>query len=90
MSEIIVGPPQVNQVFIQEDGNDVVVQSPTSAITTIIAQGPQGPQGTPGSGIAVDSIAKVDKSIVYYDAATSSFKADAIWTVFSVTDGGNF
>lgn len=90
MSEVVVGPPQINQVFIQEDNNEVIVQRPTNAITAIIAQGPQGPQGPVGSGIAVDGTAKVDKSIVYYDAAASSFKADAIWTIFSLTDGGNF
>ncbi len=93
MSEVIIGFPQINQIIVSEEENTVVVQSVTNAITTIVAQGPQGPQGeqgTAGSGITVDNAAKVDKSIVYYDAAASSFKADAIWTIFSLSDGGNF
>jgi hypothetical protein len=93
MSEVIIGSPLINQVVIQEEENTVVVQSATSTITTIVAQGPQGPrgeQGTAGSGIAVDDAAKVDKSVVYYDLATASFKADATWIISSITDGGNF
>ena len=90
MSEIFIGPPEINQIIIHEEESTVVVQSATSTITTIVAQGPQGPQGTPGSGIAVDSAAKVDKSVVYYDLATASFKADATWIISSITDGGNF
>jgi hypothetical protein len=93
MSEVIIGSPLINQVVIQEEENTVAVQSATSTITTIVAQGPQGPrgeQGTAGSGIAVDDAAKVDKSVVYYDLATASFKADATWIISSITDGGNF
>jgi hypothetical protein len=93
MSEVIIGSPLINQVVIQEEESTVAVQSATSTITTIVAQGPQGPrgeQGTAGSGIAVDDAAKVDKSVVYYDLATASFKADATWIISSITDGGNF
>lgn len=91
MSEIIIGPPQLNQIVIQEEEKSVVVESSISAVATIIAQGPQGPQGPPGGGgIIVDEAAKVDKSVVYYDAAAASFKVDAIWTTSTLTDGGNF
>jgi hypothetical protein len=65
----------------------VVVQVPTISVATIVAQGPQGP---PGPGIFVNDAAKVDKSVIYYDAGAASFKADAVWTVLSLTDGGNF
>lgn len=90
MSEVIIGSPQINQVVIEEDQNAVIIQSPITAIATIVAQGPQGPQGTAGSGIAVDDAAKVDKSVVYYDASSATFKADPIWTIPTLTDGGNF
>jgi hypothetical protein len=88
MSEIIIGPPQLNQIVIQEEEKSVVVESSISAVATIIAQGPQGPPG--GGGIIVDEAAKVDKSVVYYDAVAASFKVDATWTTSTLTDGGNF
>lgn len=54
-------------------------------------QGPVGPQGPPGaSGLFVDDTAKVDKSIVYYDAASATFKADNTWTTTTIVDGANF
>jgi hypothetical protein len=42
------------------------------------------------AGLIVDQGAKVDKSVVYYDASTSSFKADATWTTDTIVDGANF
>jgi hypothetical protein len=51
-------------------------------------QGRQG--GQAGSGLIVDDAAKIDKSVVYYDAATNSYKANAIWTISTIVDGANF
>jgi|Laugresu1bdmlbsd_1035121.scaffolds.fasta_scaffold00036_66 hypothetical protein len=42
------------------------------------------------SGLFVDTAAKVDRSVVYYDAASSTFRADPIWTTTTLSDGGNF
>lgn len=77
MAEIIVRPPVINQLAITEEGKTV--------IATIVAEGPQGPAGT-----SVNDAAKVDKSVIYYDALAQQFKADAFWTVSTLTDGGNF
>ena len=91
MATIIIAAPQVNQIAIEEDDNTVVVETSTTAIATIIAQGPQGPQGPAGAGgLVVDQSAKVDLSVVYYDASTATFKANATWTTTTLTDGGNF
>lgn len=38
----------------------------------------------------VNDSAKVDQSIVYYNAATSSFQADATTTKSTIVDGGSF
>jgi hypothetical protein len=46
--------------------------------------------GQAGSGLIVDDAAKIDKSVVYYDAATNSYKANAIWTISTIVDGANF
>jgi hypothetical protein len=48
-----------------------------------------GPQG-PSAGIVVDADAKVDKSVIYYDASAARFKADPVWTTSTLADGGNF
>lgn len=71
-----------NTVVVTGDGDNEVV--------TVTTAGPQGAQGPQGPGILVDTTAKVDKSIVYYDGPTSQFKADAVWTTQTLTDGGNF
>jgi hypothetical protein len=43
------------------------------------------------SGLSdVDESAKVDGSLLYYDAASSKFLADAVNTRITLTDGGNF
>jgi hypothetical protein len=90
MSQIVISPAQPNQLAIEEELSTVIVELPTTAIATIVAAGPQGPPGPTGGGVIVNDAAKVDKSVIYYDASTASFKADAIWTILSLTDGGNF
>lgn len=83
------------------DGNIVSIQSsPPSTInvaaTTQVtleafANGPQGAIGPQGEkGINLDETAKIDGSIIYYDAAALIFKADATKTIDLLTDGGNF
>lgn len=61
-----------------------------TVIITLTAVGPQGPPGSGGSGFDIDATARVDKSVVYYDAAAAVFKADTIWTTSTLSDGGNF
>lgn len=73
------------------DAGTTVVTVPETSVVTAVAVGPQGPIGPQGaSGLIVDTTAKVNKSVVYYDAHTSSFKADATWTTTTIVDGANF
>lgn len=74
-------------VVVTQNGSSTVVTVPQTSVVTALTQGPQGPAG---AGFNVDSSAKVDKSIVYYDLAATTFKADATWTITTLTDGGNF
>lgn len=69
----------------QGDAGTTVVTVPETSVVTAITQGPQGP-----TGFTFDETAKVDRSVIYYDAAASTFKADSIWTVPTLSDGGNF
>lgn len=76
-----------NTVVVTENGSSTVVTVPQTSVVTAITAGPQGP---PAAGFEIDSSAKVDQSVVYYDASTAIFKADSTWTVPTLTDGGNF
>lgn len=77
-----------SNVVVTENGTTTVVSVPETSVITAIAVGPQGPPGS--GGIVVNDTAKVDKSVVYYDASTSSYKADATWTTLTIVDGANF
>ena len=80
-----------NTITVTEGGSTTVVNSSQTSTVTAITEGPQGPQGTPGpGGLVVNDTAKVDKSVVYYDASSTSFRADAVWTIPNLSDGGNF
>ena len=80
-----------NTVTVTEDGSSTVVQNPVTTTVTATTAGPQGPQGPQGAdGLQVNAAAKVDKSVVYYDASSNSFKADTVHTTETLTDGGNF
>ena len=76
-----------NTVVVTENGSSTVVTVPQTSVVTAVTAGPQGP---PGAGFEIDSSAKVDQSVVYYDATAGMFKADSTWTVPTLTDGGNF
>jgi hypothetical protein len=75
-------------VVITSNGSSTVVEAPSTTVVMAVTAGPQGAAGP--SGLVVDTAAKVDKSVVYYDAGAATFKADNIWTVITLTDGGNF
>lgn len=62
-----------------------VSENTTTGVVTATAPGPQGPKG-----LDLVETAKVNKSVVYYDSASGTFRADATWTTDTLTDGGNF
>jgi hypothetical protein len=76
-----------SKVVVTQNGSTTVVTVPETSVVTAITQ---GPQGAAGAGFDIDSTAKVDKSVVYYDATAGQFKADTTWTTTTLTDGGNF
>lgn len=81
------------RTVVVEQENVVIVQAtgtgPQGPAGSAGPTGPAGPAGPPGTLNFNDS-AKVDGSVIYYDAASSQFKADTVWTTGSLTDGGNF
>ena len=49
-----------------------VSENTTTGVVTATTPGPQG-----AKGIELNETAKVDKSVVYFDAAGSTFRADS-------------
>lgn len=92
--------PTVNKVEVavsESNGTITTVVAPTTPeLVTAFTEGPQGPQGPAGGSVPLSALSDVDasgvtdKSVLYYDASVSKFKADAIWTIPEVTNGGNF
>ena len=72
-------------VNITTNKNTVTVDENNSSVITVATQGPQGP-----TGIDISDTNKVNKSIIYYDSAAGTYKADSTWTTSTLTDGGNF
>lgn len=79
-------------VIVEERNNILEVQaSPPSPIVEFLSNGPQGATGPQGEkGIELDETAKIDGSVIYYHAASATFRADTSVTTSSLTDGGNF
>lgn len=93
--EVIITPPPSVTVEVTTTDPPVVqlTVSETPQVVTQYVIGPQGPAGTAG-GLGtipdVNTTAKIDKSLLYYDAASGQFKADASITTTQLTDGGNY
>jgi len=69
---------------------NVITVTQNQTIIGVAAAGPKETVGTLGSLEDVNVANKVDKSVVYYDGSSDTFKADSLYTVFTLTDGGNF
>ena len=76
-------------VNITTNKNTVTVDESNSSVITVATQGPQGPSFASSTATMVDTN-RVNKSIIYYDSASGSYKADSTWTTSTLTDGGNF
>jgi|TARA_B100000085_G_C18382295_1_gene446916 hypothetical protein len=74
-------------VNVTTNGKTTVVQDTATNTVSITTTGPQGPAA---QGFTFDGSNKVDDSIVYYDSAANTFKADSTTTKLSLVEGGNF
>lgn len=79
-------------VVANHESNAIEIQaSPPSPVLEFFGEGPQGAIGPQGEkGINLDETAKINGSVIYYDAASAKFKADASVTRTLLSDGGNF
>ena len=79
----------MTSVNITTNKNTVTVDESNSSVITVATQGPQGPSFS-SSGTTLNDSGKVNKSVVYFDSAAGTYKADSTWTTSSLVDGGNF
>jgi hypothetical protein len=79
----------MSSVNITETTNKITVTEGDATVVTIATQGPQGPSWSTTATSLSDS-GRVDKSVVYYDSAAGTYKADSTWTTSTLVDGGNF
>ena len=77
----------MTQVNLTTQQNTVTVNS-SGSVTTVTAT-TAGPQGPPGD-FELEQASKVDKTVIYYDQTAATFKADAVYTADTLTDGGSF
>lgn len=84
-------------VKISIPGAPAVVRITAPSAPAVVRVATPGPPGVSGDGatqfaslIDVDVGSRVDKSLLYYSAATQKFKADSTTTTLTITDGGNF
>lgn len=85
-------------VSVVEVGEVQIVEVSVGTTPTVIETGIVGPQGAKGSDgylnlvqlEDVDADTRVDKSVLVYNAAQEKFVASPVWTVTTLTDGGNF
>ena len=78
----------MSSVNITTEKNTVTVNGDTSVVT-VATQGPQGPQFST-TGTNLNDSNKVNNSVVFFDQASGTFKADQTRTVENLVDGGNF
>ena len=79
----------MTSVSISTTKNTVTIDEDNSSVIEVATQGPQGPSFA-SSGTTVTDTNRVNKSIIYYDSASGSYKADSTWTTSTLVDGGNF
>ena len=77
----------MTSVNVTTQKNTVTV-STSGQLTTVTAT-TAGPQGPPGY-FELQQASKVDKSVIYYDQSAATFRADAVYTADTLTDGGSF
>lgn len=98
--EVIDAPP-VSVEVVEVDGVEVVEvihpgpQGPAGQQGIPGVQGNPGIQGPPGVGSLllltdVEASDRVDRSVLYYDAAKQKAVFDSVETTIKLTDGGNF
>lgn len=82
-AEAIVSP--VNE-------QSIVVLAPSGVPQlAVVTEGPKVFAGIKmGDLTDVNTSDKTDKSVIYYDSSSGTYKADSTETLITITDGGNF
>lgn len=92
--EIIVSGNTIVRAIVTEINSQIIIQRPQANIVELTTVGPQGPASFGFADFAeiqnVNATDKTDKSLVYYDEGTDTYKIDSVVTISKLSDGGNF
>lgn len=66
------------------------VEQTSSASISLFAGGPVQTVASVDTIEGLETANKADGSVIYYDGSSDMFKADSLYTVLTLTDGGNF
>jgi len=87
---IVEGNEPTPEIVIESSGVSLTVQDPPAQEIVVSYNFPNSGSGGSTPSFQVNTVNKVDRSLVYYDAAQSQFRADDVVTTDTITDGGNF
>lgn len=90
LARVEVGPVSPTIVSVDPVDHSIIAVTRNETKVELSTAGPKETEGTFASIEDVDIANKVDKSLVYYDENSDMFKADSLYTVITLTDGGNF
>ena len=81
----------MTSVNVTTNKNTITVQEGDATTVTVATVGPQGAIGPVGpASIDIEDSAKINKSVIYYDSSSGTYKADATWTTSTLVFGGSF
>ena len=90
LGKVEISPTRPTIVSVDPQDKNIVSVVRNEALVSVSTAGPKETAATLAALEDLDVANKVDKSLVYYDGNSDTFKADSLHTVFTLTDGGNF
>lgn len=90
LAKVEVAPVSPTIVSVDPVDHSIVAVTRNETRVQLSAAGPKETAATLAALEDLEVASKVDKSVVYYDGNSDTFKADGLYTVITLTDGGNF
>ena len=90
IAKVEIAPTRPTIVSVDPQDHTLVSVTRNETLVSLSTAGPKETAATLAALEDLDVGNKVDKSVVYYDGNSDTFKADSLYTVFTLTDGGNF
>jgi len=90
IAKVEITPTRPTIVFVDPEDQTFVSITRNETLVSLSTAGPRERSESFAALEDVDAGSKVDKSLVYYDGNSDTFKADSLITALTLSDGGNF